>query len=74
MKKYTIHQAKSQLSKLIQQALRGEEVIISNRNKPLVTLKVLEQPQREKVFGLFKDQILIAEDFDQTPDDFKEYS
>ncbi len=43
MKKYTVHQAKSQLSKLIQEALNGEEVIIANRDKPMVKLVVVER-------------------------------
>jgi antitoxin (DNA-binding transcriptional repressor) of toxin-antitoxin stability system len=37
----TIHQAKTHLSKLIRKALDGEEVIIANRDKPLVRLEVM---------------------------------
>jgi prevent-host-death family protein len=39
MTQATIHQAKTHLSKLIGKALDGEEVIIANRNKPLVRLQ-----------------------------------
>ena len=73
MKKYTVHQAKSQLSKLIQQALNGEDVVIANRDKPIVKLTVIEQPDRRKLFGLFKGKISMSKDFNETPEDFKDY-
>jgi prevent-host-death family protein len=39
----TTHQAKTNLSKLIQRALDGEEIIIARRNQPLVKLTVIEE-------------------------------
>jgi prevent-host-death family protein len=54
MTQVTIHQAKTNLSKLIQQALQGEEVVIANRNQPVVKLQVI-QPKKPKVrFGGLK--------------------
>jgi len=50
---YTVHKAKSQLSKLIEAAERGEEVIIARRNKPVVRLVPIEQ--RPIKFGLLKE-------------------
>lgn len=44
----TIHQAKTNLSKLIQKALAGEEVIIANRNTPVVTLVAIESIENPK--------------------------
>jgi prevent-host-death family protein len=41
----TIHEAKTHLSKLIRKALDGEEVIIANRDKPLVRLQAIEAPK-----------------------------
>ena len=40
---YNVHDAKSQLSKLIEQALAGEEVVIANRGKPVVKLVPIVQ-------------------------------
>lgn len=40
----TIHKAKTELSKLIQAAVDGEEVIIARGTEPLVTLVPLKQP------------------------------
>ena len=36
----TIHEAKAKLSKLIEEALSGQEVVIARRNKPLVRLRL----------------------------------
>lgn len=68
---YTIHEAKSSLSKLIQRALRGEEVVIAKRNVPLVQLTTL--PSKKVKLGFYKGQLKIAPDFDAPLDDFKEY-
>ena len=53
MTQATIHEAKTHLSKLIRKALDGEEVIIANRDKPLVRLEVISaQKGRRKIGGL----------------------
>jgi prevent-host-death family protein len=43
---YTVHKAKTNLSKLIREALRGEEVIIARRNEPVVKLVPVCNAQR----------------------------
>lgn len=50
----TIHQAKTNLSRLIQKALDGEEVIIANRNTPIVRLEPLEKKTRRGRIGGLK--------------------
>lgn len=74
MRQVTIHEAKTNLSKLIEEALAGEEVIIARRNKPLVRLQVLEEAKSQRQIGWARDLIInISEDFDEPLDDFKEY-
>ncbi|MBI1866898.1 MAG: type II toxin-antitoxin system prevent-host-death family antitoxin [Methylocystis sp.] len=55
-----IHAAKTNLSKLIDAALRGEEVIIAKSGKPIVKLIAVEPPKlaidRKKFFGALKGQ------------------
>ena len=69
-----IHEAKSQLSKLIQAALNGREVIIAKGNKPVVRLEVLPQARGNRKIGNAKGLILsMTDDFDEPLDDFKEY-
>lgn len=40
-----VHEAKTQLSKLIEAALRGEEVVIARDNKPAVRIVAIEKPK-----------------------------
>ncbi len=69
-----IHEAKTQLSKLIQAAINGKQVIIARGNKPVVRLEVLPEARSHRVIGNAKDLILsMAEDFDEPLEDFKEY-
>lgn len=69
-----IHQAKSQLSKLIERALAGEEVIIARNNKPTVRLEVLPELRRKRKLGTLKGLVVhMSDDFDEPLDDFKEY-
>jgi antitoxin (DNA-binding transcriptional repressor) of toxin-antitoxin stability system len=69
-----IHEAKTQLSKLIQAALNGREVIIAKGNKPVVRLEVLPQARSNRKIGNARGLILsMADDFDEPLDDFKEY-
>ncbi|MFC3120526.1 type II toxin-antitoxin system Phd/YefM family antitoxin [Agaribacter flavus] len=58
-----MHEAKSKLSQLVETALKGEEVIIARCGKPAVKL-VPFKPSGRRVFGLYKGQIKISENFD----------
>lgn len=69
-----VHQAKSQLSKLIERALAGEEVIIARNNKPTVRLEVLPEARRKRNLGALEGLVkYMAEDFDEPLEDFKDY-
>lgn len=67
----TVHQAKTQLSKLIAQALEGEEIVIARGKEPAVRLTpVNAQPRKPRVFGALKGKIAFSESFfDPLPDD-----
>jgi len=69
-----IHEAKTQLSKLIQAAVNGKQVIIARDNKPIVRLEVLPEVRSHRKIGNAKGLILsMSDDFDEPLDDFKEY-
>jgi prevent-host-death family protein len=52
MREVSIYEAKTTLSALLQAVERGEEVVITNRNKPVARLVPFERPRRERpVFG-----------------------
>jgi len=59
-----IFQAKTQLSKLVEKAEHGEDVIIARAGKPVARLTQLE-PKKSKIrFGGLKGKIWVADDFD----------
>jgi prevent-host-death family protein len=64
-----IHQAKSQLSKLVERALEGEEVIIARAGKPVVRLVPVRQNELPRKGGQWRGKIRIADDFDELPKD-----
>ena len=69
-----IHEAKTQLSKLIQAAVNGKHVIIARGNKPIVRLEVLPDARSHRKIGNAKGLIVsMADDFDGPLDDFKDY-
>jgi prevent-host-death family protein len=72
--KFSITDAKTRFSELIQKAIAGEEVIIAKDNKPVVKIVPIVTPGRKRVPGSAKGQIWMAADFDATPEDFKNYS
>jgi prevent-host-death family protein len=59
-----IFEAKTQLSKLIQMAENGEDVVIARAGKPVVRLTKLESVKRPIRYGGLKGKIWIADDFD----------
>lgn len=70
----TIHEAKTHLSRLIQQALDGEEVIIARDKQPLVKLSVLPEAQQvRRIGGAAHVIVRIAPDFDAPLPEFKDY-
>ena len=70
----TIHQAKTHLSKLIQKALAGEEIIIAKGKQPLVRLVVLPEACPQRRIGGAKGMVtFMAADFDAPLKDFQEY-
>ncbi len=69
-----VHEAKTQLSKLIERTLAGEEVIIARNNIPAVRLEVVPKAKSKRKLGTMKSHIkYIADDFDEPLKDFKDY-
>ena len=59
-----IHDAKTHFSRLINQVLTGEDVIIARDGKPLVKLVPYTQETQTRHGGQFKGLIQISEEFD----------
>jgi prevent-host-death family protein len=63
MTTFKIHVAKTQLSKLIERAEAGEEVIIARRDKPVVRLVPVEPPKPKRQFGSMKGRASVGPEF-----------
>lgn len=69
MAQFTVHDAKTNLSRLIADALAGGDVVISRGSVPVVRL-VPVKPLGRRVFGALKNKISLDETFNEPlPDD-----
>jgi len=70
MRTVNIHAAKTQLSRLVDDAAKGEEIVIAKAGKPVARLVALTDSRPPRRFGGLGDKINIPEDFDAPlPDD-----
>jgi prevent-host-death family protein len=62
-----IHEAKTHLSRLIEEAVQGEPFIIAKSGKPVVKVAAIDAPQPAAIrrIGFLAGQIDVPEDFDQ---------
>jgi prevent-host-death family protein len=67
-----ISEAKAELSALIEQVQKGEEVILAKAGKPVAKLVAYSGPARPRTPGAMSGEIWIAPDFDQLPEDMAE--
>jgi prevent-host-death family protein len=60
-----IHEAKTQLSRLVDQAARGEPFVIAKAGHPLVKVAALDAPAAPKRLGFLAGEIAVPDDFDR---------
>jgi len=67
MKKVNIHEAKTQLSKLVEEASKGEAFVIAKAGKPVVKVIALNAPTGAQIrrLGFMAGQISVPDDFDR---------
>ena len=58
-----IHEAKTHLSRLVDEVAAGTEIIIAKAGKPMARLSPIVAPARKKRLGLLKGKIKVAADF-----------
>lgn len=63
MSTYTVYNAKTHLSSLIDQACAGEEIIIARGTQPLVKLVPLSGPGKGRRFGALRGQAVVTDAF-----------
>jgi prevent-host-death family protein len=64
MRTVNIHAAKTHLSRLVEDAAAGEEIIIAKSGRPLARLGPIIQPKRARVLGRLRGKIVVPDDFD----------
>jgi len=60
-----MHEAKTQLSKLVDQAVKGEPFVIAKAGKPMVKVAALDAPAAPQRLGFMTGKIDVPEDFNR---------
>jgi len=68
MTQVNIHEAKTQLSRLLKKVAEGEEVVIARNGEPVARLVPVEPPRKKRILGQYAGEIWISPDFDDPVD------
>lgn len=69
-----MHEAKSQLSRLVDLAEGGEDVVIQRSGRPVARLVAMQRRRPvAEAFGALSGQIELADDFDALPTELSEF-
>jgi len=60
-----IHEAKTQLSRLVDRAAKGKSFVIAKAGKPLVKVSAVDAPAKPRRLGFLKGEIEVPDDFDR---------
>jgi len=64
LKTVNVHEAKTQLSRLLQRVAAGEEITIANRGTPVARLVPAERPKPRRILGIERGRFVVPDDFD----------
>lgn len=69
-----IHEAKTNLSKLLKRVESGEEIVVARAGEPVAKIVAYSAPPKHpRTPGSMKGKIWMAPDFDEIPEEFEEY-
>jgi len=69
MESANIHEAKTHLSRLVERAASGEEIIIAKAGKPMAKLVPYREEVKPRQPGSWRGKVKIHDDFDTLPED-----
>ncbi len=71
MKTVNMHEAKTHLSRIVEEAAQGETILIAKAGKPIAKLSALDAPDagERRRLGFLEGQIRIPDDFDRLDED-----
>ena len=64
-----IHQAKTHLSKLLEEVEKGKEIVIAKAGKPVAKLVSFKGEKKQRKPGLLKGKIWMSKDFNEEDED-----
>jgi len=64
-----IHAAKTHLSRLVEDAAAGEEIVIAKAGKPIARLCPLGEPKRKRMLGRLGGKLVVPDNFDRLYED-----
>ena len=64
MKTINVHQAKTHLSRLLEEVAAGQEIIIAKAGKPIARLVSLRAASKKRQLGILKGELTVSPDFD----------
>jgi prevent-host-death family protein len=62
-----VHEAKTHLSRLLDRAAAGEEIVVARAGRPVARLVALAPTRSARVPGRLRGKITLADDFEMTP-------
>lgn len=73
METVNLYQAKTQLSRLVDRAAAGEEIVIAKAGRPMARLVAIAQRTAPRPLGLLRGRVRVFDDFDDPlPDEIAE--
>jgi prevent-host-death family protein len=71
MRTVNMHEAKTHLSRLVEQAAKGEPFVIAKAGKPMVKVVAIDTPAEKpkRRLGFMKGRISVPDDFDRMGED-----
>jgi len=69
MEQVNVHEARSQLSRLLDRVEAGEEILIARAGRPIARLSPYKGDDASRVPGVWRGRVHIADDFDEMPEE-----
>jgi prevent-host-death family protein len=69
VRRVNVHEAKTHLSRLLEEVSAGEEIIIARAGEPVAVLSAWQPAKRRRRLGLFRGQATLHDDFDELPEE-----
>jgi prevent-host-death family protein len=63
-----VHEAKTHLSRLLDRAAAGEEIVVARAGRPVARLVALAPERAPRTPGRLRGKITVSDDFDATPE------